>query len=373
LRRSNLFLNRLDFPGGFAFPNKNLNFCCLLSILDYEEGDNMRFLQKAIVLIVIFVPALSGWIELETGAQYLKWLPDQPKRSKIETTGYTGLTLNARLSYKDLFHLYTLRYEFSNGIEAPSTKGRDALITEKTGTAGYVLFHLLSDFLIPNGWQNMGLILRTDYQDYRADVHFEGDVRYIPYNFEEVPSITYYRSGDEARFYTRFSDFLAGISIGSQPHEIKNSRAYIGLGSSRYQKPYTFRIGDRYLEDTMTDTRFTGTFAAIGLVTSQPIKSGGQLEISLAYHVGSGDMVLVENRVSITDIAENNESSIIYNALEGSASFRRSISKQLFLALESDFKIKSFSLNTPSTKAEDAPAMNQDYFFGLKGKISYQF
>ena len=349
-----------------------MNFCCQLSILDYEEGNNLRILQKAIVLLVILVPALSGWVELETGAQYLKWLPNQPKRSKIETTGYLGMTLNARLSYKD-FHFYTLRYEFSNGIEAPSAKGRDALITEKTGAAGYVLFHLLSDFIIPNSWNNLGLILRTDYQDYRADVHFEGDVTYIPYNFEEVHSITYYRDGDEARFYTRFSDFLAGISLGSMSGEPKYVRTYAGLGRTRYQKPYTFRIGDRELEDTITDTRFAGTFLAVGLMATQPLISDAELSLSFSYHMGNGDMVLVKDRVSITDIAENNESSIFYSALESSVSLYKDIAENLSIALEAELRVKSFDLNTPSTDLESAPNMNQDYFFGLKSKLSYQF
>lgn len=339
---------------------------------------NMHKIRHSVrILTVVALTTVTGIAEeyftLESGASWLKWLPDQPSRSEITTTGYLGFTLNAQLNYKDIIRLHNLKYEFSNGIAAPTVKSRETLIKEKTGTAGYILFSLVSDFLLPKTKYNLGFLLQADYQDYRATVHFNDEVTYIPYNYEDSHSITYYRSGDEAEFYTRFNDFFAGISSGSSPNSPNYARAFIGIGTSMYQKPYTFRIGEMELDDIITDTRFQGIFLGLGLIANHPLTMDTNLDFFLTYHQGAGDMVLFKNKVSITEIAGNNGSSIYYSAMESRITYHKAlIPKTLTASAEGEFRIKSFDLKTPDTTLQNAPNMNRDYFFGIKLNLTYQ-
>ncbi|MCD6233584.1 MAG: hypothetical protein DRP86_04675 [Candidatus Neomarinimicrobiota bacterium] len=324
-------------------------------------------------LILVYSSLFSEeFLRVEGGAKWLMWFPDQPKRAEIKTKGYAGITLNARLNYKNIIRLYNLKYEFSNGIQAPTTKGRDELIKNKVGTTGYVLFHLLSDIFIPDAWNNLAIVFRTHYEDYRSTVHFTDDVKYIPYNFNEDPFIDYYSAGEEAEFYTRFSDAFLGISLGSPPGAEKFARGYFGGGKTLYQKPYTFHIGEQEIEDTITDTRFTGYFAGAGLVARYPLQSREALFFTLEYHVGSGEMELVKDRVDITRIADNNKSSINYRAMEMCMEYERIlIPGKITMGMESNFKIKSFDLQTPSMTYEEAYNMNQDYFWGIKVNVGW--
>ncbi|HDT12664.1 MAG TPA: hypothetical protein ENO01_03295 [Candidatus Marinimicrobia bacterium] len=336
----------------------------------------MKSLCVILFCIVLGFQSLHAgeFLQIETGGKWLMWFPDQPKRSDIETQGYAGVTINARLNYKNFIRLYNLKYEFSNGIQAPTVKGRDELIKDKAGTAGYILFHLLSDFMIPQLPYNAGLIFRANYEDYRAVVHFKDYVRYIPYNYNEIRKIYSYNSGDKAEFYTRFNDFFCGVSFGNPPGTGNYGRFFAGMGKTLYQKPYTFRIGTQELEDTITDTRFEGVFFGVGIVGQFILNSNDILYTTAAWHVGAGDMVLVKDRVDITQIAENNKSDISYMGLELSAEYKRNIiPNKVQTGLEADFKIKSFDLLTPGTTVETAPNMNQDIFLGLKFNVGYLF
>lgn len=332
---------------------------------------------KLVLIILVLGSQLlnaGDFLQVESGGTWLMWFPDQPKRSDIETQGYAGVRVNARINYKNLIRLYNLKYEFSNGIQAPSVQGRDELIKDKTGTTGYILFHLLTDFIIPQLPYNAGLILRAYYEDYRAVVHFRDYVKYIPYNYNDVRRIYTYNSGDEAEFYTRFNDFFCGVSFGNPPETGPYGRFFAGLGKTLYQKPYTFRIGTQELEDTITDTRFEGVFFGLGIIGQFIIKNNALLYTTAAWHIGSGDMVLVRDRVDITQIAENNKSDISYMGLELSAEYRKEIiPNKIKAGLEADFKIKSFDLLTPGTTVETAPNMNQDIFLGIKFNIGYCF
>lgn len=314
----------------------------------------------------------AEFLRIESGAKWLMWFPDQPKRAEIETQGYVGVMINARLNYKNIIRLYNLKYEFSNGIQAPTTKGRDELIKDKTGIGGYVLFHLLSDIFIPDGWNNAAIVLRANYEDYQSKVYFNGDVKYIPYNFNEDPYIDYYRAGQEAEFYTRFNDVFFGISLGSPPGAAKFARGFLGGGKTLYQKPYTFRIGEQEIEDTITDTRFVGYFAGAGLVARYPLQNRDALFFTLEYNLGSGEMELVKDRIDITQIADNNKSSINYSAMEMGVEYDKMlIPDKLTIGFESNFKIKSFDLQTPGTTYEEAYNMNQDYFWGIKVNVGW--
>jgi len=334
----------------------------------------MKHIKTTLLCLIFVYSSLFSeeFLRVESGAKWLMWFPDQPKRAEIQTKGYAGITLNARLNYKNIIRLYNLKYEFSNGIQAPTTKGRDELIKDKAGTAGYILFHLLSDMFIPDAWNNLAVVLRAHYEDYRSIVHFTDNVKYIPYNLNDDPYIDYYRAGQEAEFYTRFSDAFFGISLWSSPGAEKFARAYVGGGKTLYQKPYTFHIGEQEIEDTITDTRFTGYFAGAGLVARYPLQSQDALFFTLEYHLGSGEMELVKDRVDITQIADNNKSSINYSGMEMGVEYERVlIPDRIILGMESNFKIKSFDLQTPSTTYEEAYNMNQDYFWGIKVNVGW--
>jgi len=312
----------------------------------------------------------QSYVTFKIGGAYNMWFPSQPEKAEITTTGYAGYYLNFTAKYKNWFRLYQFKYEAENDIEPPKTRNRDQLIRQNGGKTAYVIYNLLSDFLTIEKFNNMSIILRATGEDFKSEVKFEDDVIYQPYNLRKTNRVYYYYEGDKANFYTRFEDYFFGASFGKN-----NERFYLGVGSLSYQKPYGLKIGNNAIEDVLQDAKFSAITFGGGLELKPKIQSKGGLSVSAFLHMGPGEIELVHNEISMSQIAEKYNCNVQYLGFDTEFKFIRPIHKDnIFIGGTFTATGKTFKLQEPGDDTfQEMKSMNTDFIIGIKGFLTIMF
>ena len=308
----------------------------------------------------------NSYITFKAGGAYNLWIPSQPEKADISTTGYAGYYLKLSCKYKTWFRLYQFKYEAENNIEPPETKNRDQLIRENGGRPAYLIYNLLSDFLTIEKFHNMSIILRATGEDFKSEVQFQDNVTYQPYNIREEGRVYYYRDGDEAHFYTRFDDKFFGAAFGEN-HE----RFYIGFGALSYQKPYALTIGENSIDDVLHDAKFTATTIGGGLELKPKIQAKGGLSISAFLHMGPGEVELVYKEISMSQIADKYNCNVQYLGFDTEIKYIRPVyNDKIFVGGTFSASGKTFKLQESGDNTfQEMESMNNDFIIGVKGFI----
>jgi hypothetical protein len=335
-----------------------------------------RILNSVIFAVSCCIPSFlysQSFFECDAGFSSRFWFPQNPDQFTVTTTGYQGYYVNGALRWGNLLRLYRFRYEVTNNLERPHTKDLKSYLQEKTGTLGYYILSALGDVLRVESLWNASLVLRMDQEQFLSDVVINEQIRYYPYFFDgnKANYYTYrYGQGKQLRFATVFDDMFFGVGFGQE-----NERLYIGIGRTLYQKPYSYHIGSLAMDSLLFDAKFTGTTFGIGVELATDKNPQRGLGISAFYSMGNGDVELVKDYLSISNIAEKYHGSVMYYGIEARLQYRFVlISDMLFFGCDLHYKGKMFRLHSPDDKSISEEAeMNTDNLLGVAADLRLIF
>lgn len=242
-------------------------------------------------------------LDIEIGAGYRGWVPQQYDAVDVDVGSYFTWTIDVRAR---LFNLINIRrgYYESNGLSGPRTD--EAAVAAQIGQYAPKAAWLLGAIGVPisKAWEP---VVKYESRAFDTRARPRQDVCVVdrdadPDALDACPGMM----GD-LRIVSGFETFVAGVrydhakqgSAVVTKRKTKFPPIFFGVGLMQYRKPYQITIGTSTLDDYLFDGRFRGAGLALGTDLGGGIE---QFFADVDMQLGLGEVSLLES-LKLNDLA----------------------------------------------------------------------